>query len=324
MTLLLFSIWSNSFIVMEHLVNPRQPTGYEFSWVGLTAARFAPVAALCVVICLLWYRQSTLSLIRNHWRRLTLASLCNVSAYNLAMYYCLQQGLAAPISSLMTATAPLFMMVMAALFLGERLTRQRVAGFTIALVGIVVISQSKEMSGVSYPGLIALAAIPPLTWSIYSILLKPLTGKYPPLALTYTGLIFGGLPYFFILPYDGWEQMVAMDGWGWASLGYLSLLSTILAFGMWMWLLKYIPAGLVGFTVFLNPPMTTGYKALYNVLLPAYFSFTLVSGEMIGGALAMLGVLVAVWRRSTRGQLVAGPNAARVMASESARLKQVE
>ena len=297
--LLLFVVWSNSFNAIEYLLDARAPGGASFDWLSLTAARFAPVALICAVYCFVAYPRRTRELLRDHWPRLLVAALFNVTGYNFALYGAQQMGIAAPIASLMTVLAPLFLMLLAALFLGERLTRKRLTGFAIAMAGVVIISQSKEMTGASYPALVALAAVAPLSWAIYSVLMKPLTGKYPPLLITYLVLVLGGGPFCAVLFFDGGggAEMLAMNAGGWCALVFLSLLSTVLGFGLWMWLLKYIPASIVGFTIFLNPPMTTASKAALTALFPEAFDFTIVTGEVFGGLIALIGVAVAVWKR---------------------------
>ena len=54
-----------------------------------------------------------------------------------------QNGVPPSVASLTTALLPLFVMVLAAVFLGEHLTKRRVVAFLVALVGLIVIAMSK-------------------------------------------------------------------------------------------------------------------------------------------------------------------------------------
>jgi drug/metabolite transporter (DMT)-like permease len=98
----------------------------------------------------------------------------------------------------------------------------------------------------------------------------------------------------FVLPFAGLPELRTLDGTGWGLLLYLAIPCTIIGFALWTWLLSHLPATTVGFTIFLNPPMTTGYKLLLTTLFPAVFAFSVVTGEFVGGALMLSGVAVAV------------------------------
>lgn len=294
--LLLFTVWSCSFIAIEFLLRDLEGVS-RFNWFTLTVARFAPVAFICMAFLLLFKPRKSKAALKKHWARLCLAGLFNVMGYNFALYYAQQEGVAAPIASLMTALAPLFLMLLSALFLSESITRRRVLGFLIAASGLVVISQAKPDSDATYFGLILIAALAPLSWSIYSVLIKPIAKEIEPVVLTFLVVTLGTLPLIPFAPWFGGPEVMALDLGGWSALLYLSVFSTIIGFVIWSWLLKHLPATSVGFTVFLNPPMTTSYKALMAWLMPSAFVFTIAGLEWVGGGLAMLGVAVAISRK---------------------------
>jgi drug/metabolite transporter (DMT)-like permease len=81
---------------------------------------------------------------------------------------------------------------------------------------------------------------------------------------------------------------------------YLALPCTVGGFALWTWLLRHLPASTVGFTVFLNPPLTTASKAVLAVLAPATFAFTITGREWLGGGLALGGLAVALGRVGAR------------------------
>ena len=98
-----------------------------------------------------------------------------------------------------------------------------------------------------------------------------------------------------LLPGAVWRQWSGLDLAGWGALLYLSLPCTVLGFALWTWLLRHLPASTVGFTVFLNPPLTTASKFLLATFLPATFFFTVRPGEWFGGALTLIGMALAVY-----------------------------
>ena len=74
----------------------------------------------------------------------------------------------------------------------------------------------------------------------------------------------------------------------------------MLGFAVWTWLLKHLPASTVGFTVFLNPPLTTTSKFLLASFFPATFLFVISPREWLGGAITLAGLAVAVYTRRRR------------------------
>ena len=306
--LLLFGIWSNSFIAIGYLVGS-DGNAPSFDWVGLTVARFVPAAAIGALWCFGFRRAETVALLRARWRRLLFCGALAVPGSNLALYYGQQHGVPAPIASLTTTLVPLFVLVLAALFLGERPTRRRVIGFFVAAGGMALIATAKKTgTETAYPLLVGVTAVAPLCWSGYSVLSKPVTDKVSPLVWTYTATFVGTLFVLPALPGSTWRQWAALDATGWGALLYLSIPCTVVGFALWTWLLRHLPASSVGFTVFLNPPLTTTSKYVLAMLFPATFLFTMQAREWAGGLLTLAGLAIAVWpaARGARGRAPAG------------------
>jgi drug/metabolite transporter (DMT)-like permease len=293
--LLLFGFWSNSFIAISYLLG-RDGAAARFDWVGLTVARFLTAGLLCAVYCFAFRRAESTAILRAEWPRLLVCGFFAVPGYNLALYYGQQHGVPAPIASLTTTLVPLFVMLLAAAFLGERLTSRRMTGFAVAAAGMVVISLANK-GGVEldYPILIAITALAPLSWSIYSVVSKPMTGRVSPVVWTYLATILGAAMMIPLLPGSSWRQWSDLDTTGWTALLYLAIPCTVMGFAVWTWLLRHLPASTVGFTVFLNPPLTTTSKYILAALVPTTFAFTIVVQEWLGGALTLVGMGIAVY-----------------------------
>ncbi len=293
-TLGLFLVWSNSFIAISFLLGgDRSPA--RLDWVSLTVARFLPAAAVCGVYCLGFHRRESIDVLRHYWRRLLACAVMAVPAYNLALYYGQQHGVPAPIASLTTTLLPLMVMTLAAIVLHEPLTRNRVLGFIVSGtgMGLVAFARRSEM-GETYPLTVAITALAPLSWSMYTVLSKPLAHRVPPLLWTYLSVALGGLLVLPLLPGQVWVQCRNLDGAGWAAVLYLTFPCTVLGFAVWTWLLKHVPASSVGFTVFLNPPLTTISKLALAAAVPTVFLFHVAAQELVGGAVALAGLLIAV------------------------------
>jgi len=294
-TLFLFGIWSNSFIAVSFLVGG-DGADPRLDWISLTAARFLPASLLAGFYCLAFRRGEALAILRRHWARLLICAFLAVPGYNLALFYGQQHGVPAPIASLTTTLVPLFVMTLAALFLGERLTGRRVLGFVLAAAGMAVVALARRPgTEIDYGWLVAVTALAPLAWSIYSVISKPLAGRVSPIVWTYLATFVGGLMLLPLVPGSVWREITALDRPGWAAVLYLSVPCTVLGYALWTWLLRYLPASTVGFTVFLNPPLTTLSKLALATLLPATFLLTIRPQEWLGGVLTLVGMGIAVW-----------------------------
>jgi O-acetylserine/cysteine efflux transporter len=202
-----------------------------------------------------------------------------------------------PVASLTTALTPLFVLLLAAFFLGERLSARKIAAFLVAVAGLLVIALSRggERAVEAYPAVLALTALAPLSWSIYSILGQPVSRVADPLDWTFLSIGLGSVPLLAILPWKGGAELARLDAAGWVALLYLSILCALLGYVVWSWLLRHLPASSVGFFTFLNPPLAALSKLALVALFPAVFVWHLSRLELLGGALALAGLAIALW-----------------------------
>ncbi len=297
-TFSLFFVWGNSFIAIGFLLgNDGNPA--RFDWVGLMVARFLVAAFVAGSYLVCFLLQESIALFRRHKGRLAICATLNVPAYNLALNYAQQNGVPAHIASLTTTLAPLFIMFLAAIFLGEQLTKRRLIGFTIAAAGMTLIANSKgSFSG--YSLMVGITVLAPLCWSIYSVLSKPALEKESAIVWTYLGLVISGLYILPLAPFFAWGDLVALDTKGWFALLYLSIPCTVVGFAIWSWLLRHLPASSVGFTVFLNPPLTSISKFVLALIFPATFMFSISGWEWIGAVITLIGLSVAIHQKRVK------------------------
>jgi len=295
-TLFLFVVWSNSFVAMSFLLGAEK-AAQRLDWVELTVARFVTAGTVAGAYCFVGHRRACLHVLRTYPLRLLSCALLVVPTYNLALYYAEEHGVSPPIASLTTALVPLFVMVLSALFLAEPLTRRRLAGLAIAFAGMLLIATARGSLSTGYPWLIALTAVAPVCWSLYSVISKPVTAHVPPLLWSYLTLALGAL---FVLPGlpHAWPRLRALDGAGIAAVLYLALPCAVLGNALWTWLLRNLPASTVGFSVFLNPPLTTLSKWCLALFLPSVFAFSVVGREVAGAGVCLLGMWIALSRWS--------------------------
>lgn len=296
----LFVVWSNSFVANEYLL-----TGSvrRFDWLGLTVGRSLMAAALCWAYCLGWRRRETLELLRAYPLRLASCAALALPLYNFCLSYGQQQGMPAPVASVVTTLAPLFIMVLATVFLGERPPAALWIGLVVAAVGMWVIGGAERDGATGgYSWAVVIAAGAPLCWSTYSVISKPMTDRVSALLWTYLSVALGGLMVLPLAFGRAGHQIASLDGPGWTALAYLAWPCTVIGFAVWTGLLRYLPATVVGLTVFLNPPLATLSKALLSNAWPETFVFAVTAREWVGGAVVLSGLAIGLSRRLGLGR----------------------
>jgi drug/metabolite transporter (DMT)-like permease len=289
---LLFVIWSNSFTAIKHLRD-------VFSPLELILARFLPVSVFCALYLFLsaGRRHECVRLIRESWPKLLGLSLFGVAGYNYFLYLG-QSEIKPGAAALLTTLAPLFTLILAILFLKERVPPQRVIGIVVAFAGLYIVVEWGRVglgrvtdisrADVRFAFITALA---PLSWSLYTIIGKDLVRRYSPVTVTYLSLIIGTIPFitaagphFFIT--------VGTIGWTyWLALSYLSLLCTIVGFWIWIMGLKHLPATSVASFVYLNPPLAAFFGWLF-------FGEEIAPLFLVGSAVVLIGLYMAQSQRN--------------------------
>lgn len=138
--------------------------------------------ALLVLLPLGWGAVATperRAQIRQRWRPLALLGLLGVGAYNALQYQALQTS--TPINvTLIASSTPLWMLLIGALFHGERVRAPQAAGAVLSMLGVLIVLVRGQVAGLSAIRLVPgdlwmlLAA---LSWAIYSwMLARPAPG----------------------------------------------------------------------------------------------------------------------------------------------------
>jgi drug/metabolite transporter (DMT)-like permease len=132
--------------------------------------------ALLVLLPLGWGALSTperRAQVRQRWRPLAVLGLLGVGAYNALQYQALQTS--TPINvTLIASSTPLWMLLIGALFYGERVRGTQTVGAVLSMVGVLIVLVRGNVAGLSAIRLVPgdlwmlLAA---LSWAIYSWML---------------------------------------------------------------------------------------------------------------------------------------------------------
>lgn len=190
--------------------------------------------------------------------------------------------------SILILLEPVTIVVLAGLFLGERITGLRVLGVALGLAGALVIvlegaSWSELLAGEHLTGNLILA-LHGILWGLYTPLAKPLSARHDALELCLRVTTVGVLV---LVP------LAALELSGWSrgpellpALGWTVALGLFVSFGstwLWLWALSHLDASRVAGFVFLQP--------LAGVLVGVgLLGEQLSSATLAGAALIVAGV----------------------------------
>jgi drug/metabolite transporter (DMT)-like permease len=195
--------------------------------------------------------------------------------------------LPANVAAIVFSCNPVFVLLVAPLFLPEKITSRKLAAAGICLLGVVVLARGRT-DGVTLSGLcLMLASV--VIFAFYTVLSKKLIPRYGALPVIAFAGLSGGLlliPPAFLM--DGFP-VPAYTGADWAGIAYLSLFGTALGYFLYIYGIGHVEAGIGSMAFFLKP------------FLAALFAW-LVLGEgltvpmLAGGALIFGGMTLALFR----------------------------
>jgi drug/metabolite transporter (DMT)-like permease len=167
-----------------------------------------------------------------------------VAGYNLFFLYGLELAPATDGAIIVPGLAPVLTAALAWLLLGERVGRRGALGFALAFVGLVLVVD--PAGGVGSDRLLGalLFVLGAACWGVYSILGKTATTRFDPVTATLYGTASGTL---MLLPFSfgggGWHDLAEASFETWASVAYLGVFGTVLAFVLFYEGLKRIGPG---------------------------------------------------------------------------------
>jgi drug/metabolite transporter (DMT)-like permease len=283
-------LWASAFVAIRHL-------GHDVTPGALSLGRLL-VASFALTLLLL--RNRRMRLTRNEVLLLLLCGVAWFGVYNIALNDS-ERRIDAATAAMLVQVGPIVVALLAALFLGERLTGWLLAGIAIAFGGVVVIGSAMRGEGGSDLSGVLLALLAAVTYAIgvvsQKLLLRRLSGIEVVCYACWIGVVV-------CLPWSGDLVDVVRHGdaadLGW--IGYLGLFPTALAFSLWAFALRHTDAGKQAITTFLVPGITAVMAWVLLDEVPPALAF-------VGGALCIVGVLVT--RRKPRAVPPAVPPAAR-------------
>lgn len=156
--------------------------------------------------------------------------------------------------AILTYTMPFWVVILAALFLGERMRRLQYGAIGVAAVGLCLVMQPWQLDLTSLKSAL-LAILSGISWGASAIVAKRLYQRHPGLdllALTSWQMLYAALVMSVVALLVPQRPIDWQPGVFWA-LGYSAILATALAWSLWLYVLRNLPASIASLSTLAVP-----------------------------------------------------------------------
>jgi drug/metabolite transporter (DMT)-like permease len=263
--------WSSAFVVIRAVLPVFAPGELAF----LRQLVAVPLLAVWMI------GQKWLWPTVREWVLIAIFGLTWFSIYIVALNTA-EQTIDAGTASFVVNIGPLLIAVGAFMFLGEKLSRNLIPGALIALAGVGLIAWGTSSSDrVDLVGVLW-ALIATVTYAIGVLTQKPALTRLSSNQVTLLGAAIALIPLFWWAPAAMAHVQTAPAD---AIVGaiWLGAIPTALGFGLWGYALKRMPAGRLGVSTYVVPPLVIVESAILLGEWPHPIA-------IVGGLIALAGV----------------------------------
>ncbi|MFA4874081.1 MAG: DMT family transporter [bacterium] len=193
-------------------------------------------------------------------------------------------------ASLLYVFEPIWGIILASIFLREKLRPMAIAGLAIVIVGLLRLSDFDFAKFGWSSGKIgfgnALVVIGLLAESFFSIILKPIAQRRSAIVVTAGVLLVTATVLAVPMAIRGSFE-VPTNAQALLPIAYLSLICTVAGYTLWVAIMRHMPVGVMLFTIFIQPIAGPFIAA-------AALGESIDSRVLSGGALLIAGMAVAV------------------------------
>jgi drug/metabolite transporter (DMT)-like permease len=272
--------WASAFIVIR-------ATAPYFSGGALALGRLLVGAVLLGIVVLVgrrWERPTA-----REWVYIVIYGAGWFGGYNVALNIA-EHTLDAGTTAMLVNFAPILIALGAGVFLREGIPKWLAIGAGVAFLGVILIGVASG-GGVGDGSGLLWALVAAVAYAVGVLFQKPALKRLPAAQVTWLGCVIGTVA---CLPFSGdliAEVQAAPTG---ALLGvlYLGAIPTSLAFSTWAYALSRVPAGQLGVSTYIVPPLAIVFGLIVFGEVPAVVAIA-------GGVVCLVGV--ALSRRKPRG-----------------------
>lgn len=188
------------------------------------------------------------------------------------------------VASVLIATLPIFAAIIARFTLGERPGGRGWAGIAIAFTGVTLLVTARNGSFELEPAAL-LVLVSALSGSGYMVLQRQLTRRYTGLQLTVWGMWLGALLLSPWAP-DLAAEIRGVSDSALLAIAYLCVLPTALAYVLWAYVLKMLPAARAASLLYIVPPIAFTLAWLITGAVPG--AMDIISSVIVIGGVALV------------------------------------
>ncbi|MDA8193129.1 MAG: DMT family transporter [Thermaerobacter sp.] len=226
--------------------------------------------------------------VRTTWPRYLTMGFIGMFVFSGLTYLGLD-SLPAAQAGMISGTMPVIILLLSVAILGERPSGRAWLGVVLSVGGILVLMGAGRSFRLSAGDLEILGSA--VAWGLYTVLGKRFSQDLDALTLTTGAAIFGAVPSALAALTTGSPTLWHLTSVGWASLAYVSTLSSVLAYFVWTAGVKMV--GAARSAPFMN--LLPVWTVIMGVLL---LGEHLVLHQLIGGGVTILGAVVAGSKRT--------------------------
>ncbi|HEV2226954.1 MAG TPA: DMT family transporter [Nitrososphaerales archaeon] len=274
-------IWGVAFVAIRE-------ADKELSPVNLALIRWL-IAAVPFLILLPIIGRPKIKFERRDVPRLLVVAVANVAGYHISLNYA-ETTISAGLSGLLISFSPILVIVLSFFLLHEKAGRNVLLGLAFAIAGTAILSLTSisinDLS--SFVGIIEVLSAA-FSYSLFTVVAKPLVQKYGSAPVTILAGLLGTAMILPLVSGSLFSQALSLSLYGWVSVVYLSLLSTVFGYLLFYALVSRGAVSKLSIQLYLIPVVSVvgGALLLAEPVTPPV---------LIGGALMLTAVAVATWK----------------------------
>ena len=258
----------------------------ELSPINLTIMRLA-IVCIVFLLLLVCFPKKFIRIRRQDIVPIFLLGFFGIVVYHLGLNYG-EQYISASAASLIIATIPVFVIILAVFFLEEIITKKILVGIFLCFSGVALISVTgtpQSTLEIRYLSGAITTLIAALVGAGYTIAGKKLLQNYSALSLTVYAFLFGSIGLIPFLSPSLVVEVVSLSRIGWGAILFLALFPTVIAYILWFMVLEMRNASEVSIYLYFIPVLSTTISAIFLDERITFFF-------LVGGCLVIAGLLV--------------------------------
>jgi len=260
---------------------------------AIVAIRAGGAFLMMLLFVLLTGRTGGLKVRVSELRYLVPLGVVSIGGFYLLYFYTIQESTVGT-ASILLYSSPAFVVVLARIFLKEALSLVRISALLMTAVGISLVVGAYDLSTLEVRPMVVLTGLAAgLSYGLYSIIGKPLSGRLPSFVIV-TYILGVGTVVLTLFALPTLHTLVGLSVGAYALLGTTMLVHTVLTYALYTFGLQRLEAGQAAILATVEPVVAV---ALGVVLLGEELTVL----KVIGGVLVLCGAALAQVRfRKTR------------------------